>query len=169
MVDLCSHLRVTVTGNWTVQPKAGYKFAFQDINWTVTSKEQQKNNHVWCSIWYGVQRLKIFKANFEEKKTTANAEWLPLYWSSTNAIIPVLLSKGISPFTDLTEMKSFGIACILAVKCKGCNYVHTMNTSLRLQTSNHKINRFAVNVGSVWGSMVTGNGPSHLNELLGTN
>ncbi|VDI82683.1 Hypothetical predicted protein [Mytilus galloprovincialis] len=76
--------------------------------------------------------------------------------------------KGISPYTDLTEIKSYGIACILGIKCKGCNYIHTMNTSSRLQTSKDKINRFDVNVRAVWGSMVTGNGASHLNELLGT-
>ncbi|VDI64653.1 Hypothetical predicted protein [Mytilus galloprovincialis] len=76
--------------------------------------------------------------------------------------------KGISPYTDLTEIKSYGIACILGIKCKGCNFIHTMNTSSRLQTSKDKINRFDVNVRAVWGSMVTGNGASHLNELLGT-
>ncbi|CAG2237024.1 unnamed protein product [Mytilus edulis] len=54
--------------------------------------------------------------------------------------------KGISPYTDLTEIKSYGIACILGIKCKGCNYIHTMNTSSRLQTSKDKINRFEVNV-----------------------
>ncbi|VDI57174.1 Hypothetical predicted protein [Mytilus galloprovincialis] len=79
-----------------------------------------------------------------------------------------IASKGISPYTDLTEIKSYGIACILGIKCKGCNYIHTMNTSSRLQTSKDKINRFDVNVRAVWGSMVTGNGASHLNELLGT-
>ncbi|CAC5394164.1 unnamed protein product [Mytilus coruscus] len=77
-------------------------------------------------------------------------------------------SKGISPYTDLTEMKSYGIACILAVKCKGCSFIHTMNTSSRLQTSKDKINWFDVDVRAVCGSTVTGNGASHLNELLGT-
>ncbi|CAC5383858.1 unnamed protein product [Mytilus coruscus] len=42
------------------------------------------------------------------------------------------------------------------------------NTPIKLQTEVPGSKRFDVNVRAVWGSMVTGNDPSHLNELMAT-
>lgn len=76
-----------------------------------------------------------------------------------------IVAKGNSPISVMTEKICYGIASVFLVKCKACDTQFTLNTSPRLKTE--KSNHFDINVRAVWGSMVTGNGASHLNEMLG--
>ncbi|KAK3089294.1 hypothetical protein FSP39_002467 [Pinctada imbricata] len=57
-----------------------------------------------------------------------------------------------------------GLASILGVVCQGCRKQFKLVNSPTLPESK----RYDINVRAVWGSVSTGNGPSHLNELLGT-
>ncbi|KAK3084518.1 hypothetical protein FSP39_014666 [Pinctada imbricata] len=52
----------------------------------------------------------------------------------------------------------------MLAQCQGCQKKFTVETSPKLPGTK----RYDVNVRAVWGSMVTGNGPSHLNEFLAT-
>ncbi|KAH3879459.1 hypothetical protein DPMN_003362 [Dreissena polymorpha] len=72
-----------------------------------------------------------------------------------------LVSGGIAPIDLVSEVNSYGLASILLAKCLGCNQAFKFDTSPRLESGN-----FDVNVRAVWGTLVTGNGLSHLNELL---
>jgi hypothetical protein len=73
-------------------------------------------------------------------------------------------AEGNAPIKLVTEVRSFGIASIIVAQCQGCLRKFTLNSSPRVPGSK----RFDVNVRAVWGSMVTGNGPAHLNEILAT-
>ncbi|XP_078329794.1 uncharacterized protein LOC144624228 [Crassostrea virginica] len=77
-----------------------------------------------------------------------------------------LALKGMRPTTPLTEINSFGLASTIGVLCQGCNQMIKHDTSKRLNCLHSK--KYDVNVRAVWGSMVTGNGCDHLNELFGT-
>ncbi|KAH3888628.1 hypothetical protein DPMN_012668 [Dreissena polymorpha] len=72
-----------------------------------------------------------------------------------------LVSGGIAPIDLVSKVNSYGLASILLAKCLGCNQAFECDTSPRLENGN-----FDVNVRAVWGTLVTGNGLSHLNELL---
>lgn len=75
-----------------------------------------------------------------------------------------LTTKGKPPIKLETEVQSFGLASIMVAQCQGCLKKFTLESSPKVPGSR----RFDVNVRAVWGSMVTGNGPSHLNEFLAT-
>ena len=75
--------------------------------------------------------------------------------------------KGISPIELVSEVDTFGLASVLATRCKGCHREILLNTSPKLnidKSSRH----FDINVRAVWGTLVTGNGQAHLNEFLAT-
>ncbi|CAC5417656.1 unnamed protein product [Mytilus coruscus] len=52
----------------------------------------------------------------------------------------------------------------MLAQCQGCQKKFTLDSSPKVPGSK----RFDINVRAVWGSMVAGNGPSHLNEFLAT-
>ncbi|XP_076081060.1 uncharacterized protein LOC143051967 [Mytilus galloprovincialis] len=52
----------------------------------------------------------------------------------------------------------------MLAQCQGCHKKFSLDSSPKVPGSK----RFDINVRAVWGSMVTGNGPSHLNEFLAT-
>jgi hypothetical protein len=52
----------------------------------------------------------------------------------------------------------------MSARCQGCQKTFSLDTSPQLPGSK----RYDINVRAVWGSIVTGNGPSHLNEFLAT-
>ncbi|KAH3708354.1 hypothetical protein DPMN_067803 [Dreissena polymorpha] len=72
-----------------------------------------------------------------------------------------LVTGGIAPIDLVSEVNSYGLASIVLAKCLGCNQAFKFDTSPRLKSGN-----FDVNIRAVWGTLVTGNGLSHLNELL---
>ncbi|CAC5417662.1 unnamed protein product [Mytilus coruscus] len=73
-------------------------------------------------------------------------------------------NQGKPPITLETEVLSFGLASVMLAQCQGCQKKFTLDSSSKVPGSK----RFDINVRAVWGSMVTGNGPSHLNEFLST-
>ncbi|KAK3108941.1 hypothetical protein FSP39_019316 [Pinctada imbricata] len=75
-----------------------------------------------------------------------------------------LASQGMSPLNIESELQNMGLASILGVVCQGCRKQFKLVNSPTLPESK----RYDINVRAVWGSVSTGNGPSHLNELLGT-
>ena len=80
-------------------------------------------------------------------------------------ICPAAISvaaSGKSPVKLMTEIRSLGLVSILEAECCACNE----NLYWIPKLANSK--RYDLNVRAVWGSMATGNGPTHLNEFLGT-
>ena len=75
-----------------------------------------------------------------------------------------IVSEGNSPIKLVSEVRSLGLACVLMAKCQGCEMKFTLESSPKVPGTK----RFDINVRAVWGSMVTGNGPAHLNEMLAT-
>ena len=73
-------------------------------------------------------------------------------------------NQGKPPITLETEVRSFGLASVMLAQCQGCHKKFSLDSSPKVPGSK----RFDINVRAVWGSMVTGNGPSHLNEFLAT-
>ena len=61
-----------------------------------------------------------------------------------------------------------GLATILYVVCNECGMQFTLESSTRVNNSDYMGNRWAVNVGAVWGQMATGGGSACLNESLAT-
>ena len=75
--------------------------------------------------------------------------------------------KGISPVEITSEVDTFGLVSVISSKCKGCLREIMLTTSPKLSV--HKSSQhFDINVRAVWGSIVTGNGRSQLNEFLAT-
>ncbi|KAJ8320070.1 hypothetical protein KUTeg_001657 [Tegillarca granosa] len=70
------------------------------------------------------------------------------------------------PITLVKELKTNGLASVLLSQCEGCKDTFRFETSPTLPLDNSQ--HYDVNVRSVWGSMVTGGGVSHLNELMAT-
>ena len=75
-----------------------------------------------------------------------------------------IASEGKPPIRLETEVRTLGLASVLMAQCLGCNQKFTVDSSPKVPGSK----RHDVNVRAVWGSMVTGNGPSHLNEFMAT-
>ena len=75
-----------------------------------------------------------------------------------------LATNGQPPIKLETEVQSYGLASVITAQCQGCRKKFTVDTSPKVPGSK----RFDINVRAVWGSMVTGNGPAHLNEFLAT-
>ena len=78
-----------------------------------------------------------------------------------------LALQGQSPIILNSEIDNYGLASVLCAICKGCHREIIMKTSPVLNISKQS-RHFDVNVRAVWGTIATGNGQSHLNELLGT-
>ncbi|KAJ8304705.1 hypothetical protein KUTeg_018288 [Tegillarca granosa] len=70
------------------------------------------------------------------------------------------------PIKLLKEVRTTGLASVLLCACEGCKEKFRFKTSpqVPLQHSKH----YDVNIRSVWGAIVTRNGESNLNELMGT-
>ncbi|CAG2236224.1 unnamed protein product [Mytilus edulis] len=75
-----------------------------------------------------------------------------------------LAKEGKAPIKLETEVRSLGLATVMLAKCMGCLQKFKLETSPKVPGSK----RYDINVRAVWGSMVTGNGPAHLNEFLAT-
>jgi hypothetical protein len=72
-----------------------------------------------------------------------------------------LATDGLSPVKLMSQISNFGLAGVYSAKCFGCKKSFILNSSEKLECGN-----FDSNVRAVWGTLVTGNGLSHLNELL---
>jgi hypothetical protein len=68
-------------------------------------------------------------------------------------------SEGKTPIKLETEVRCYGLASVMSAQYQGCYKTFKLDTSPRVPGSK----RFNVNVRAVWGSMVAGNGPAHLN------
>ena len=68
-------------------------------------------------------------------------------------------SEGKPPIKLETKVRCHGLASVMSAQCQGCYKTFKLDTSPRVPGSK----RFDVNVRALWGSMVTGNGPAHLN------
>ncbi|KAJ8299476.1 hypothetical protein KUTeg_023536 [Tegillarca granosa] len=68
------------------------------------------------------------------------------------------------PITLVKELKTNGLASVLLSQCEGYKDKFRFETSPTLPLDNSQ--HYDVNVRSVWVSMVTGGGVSHLNELM---
>ena len=83
---------------------------------------------------------------------------------SSMCAVGIEMSKnGESPIQLVSEINTYGLASVLSAKCIGCKQNFVFCTSPKLSNS---LKRFDVNVRAVWGTIVTGNGLSHLNELF---
>ena len=60
--------------------------------------------------------------------------------------------------------RRFGLATVLYIRCTSCRKLFKIESCERLV--NHGGKRWAVNVGAVWGQLVTGGGSAHLKELM---
>jgi hypothetical protein len=75
-----------------------------------------------------------------------------------------IASAGRPPIKLESELRSYGLASVMLAQCQGCSQKFSFDSSPKVPGSK----RFDINVRAVWGSMVTGNGPSHLNEFMAT-
>ena len=66
----------------------------------------------------------------------------------------------------ISELRTLGLASVLVVRCAACNTEISFETSPKIKTGNST--KYDVNVRAVWGSIVTGNGASHLKEVMAT-
>ena len=55
----------------------------------------------------------------------------------------------------------------MVVRCTGCGEQLAFETSRKLPIVSNRA-KYDINVRAVWGSIVTGNGASHLSEIMGT-
>ena len=78
-----------------------------------------------------------------------------------------LALQGQSSIILNSEINNYGLASVLCAICKGCHQEIIMKTSPVLNISKQS-RHFDVNVRAEWGTIATGNGQNHLNELLGT-
>ena len=62
------------------------------------------------------------------------------------------------------EVGKEGLASVLRFQCDACNKEFHMKSSTKVKGSGNKKNRYAVNIGAVWGQMATGGGHSTLSE-----
>ena len=65
------------------------------------------------------------------------------------------------------EVNRFGLASILACRCKGCGKLFRLETQKKVRDPNG-ILRYEVNMAAVWGGVAAGIGGAKLNEILGT-
>lgn len=77
-----------------------------------------------------------------------------------------LVLEDKTPMQLVSEVRTRGLASVLLVKCVGCKSSFEFETSPKLKEDN--ITRYDINVRAVWGSIATGNGAAHLNELMAT-
>ena len=75
-----------------------------------------------------------------------------------------IASAGRPPIKLESELRSYRLASVMLAQCQGCSQKFSFDSSPKVPGSK----RFDINVRAVWGSMVTGNGPSHLNEFMAT-
>ncbi|KAH3861028.1 hypothetical protein DPMN_023954 [Dreissena polymorpha] len=68
----------------------------------------------------------------------------------------------------LSELRTQGLASVLFVCCCGCKNNFKLETSPRLMNMDTSTAYNDINVRAVWGSIVTGNGASHLKEVMAT-
>ena len=64
------------------------------------------------------------------------------------------------------EVYREGLTSIFEVSCDSCEEKFTMETSTKIAGSKGINERYSVNVGAVWGQMVTGGGQRKLNEMM---
>lgn len=62
------------------------------------------------------------------------------------------------------EVGREGLASVLLFQCDVCDQKFYMKSSVKVKGSGNKKNRYAVNIGAVWGQMATGGGHSTLSE-----
>lgn len=64
----------------------------------------------------------------------------------------------------IEEIRREGLASVFMVICDKCSERFHIETSKKVKGNGNKKNRYAVNLGAVWGQMATGGGPSNPNE-----
>ena len=75
-----------------------------------------------------------------------------------------LILDGKLAFEHRAEIRTMGLALKLEVQCVGCKMKLHFETSPKLKTNS--TTQYDINVRAVWGSIVTGNGASHLKEIM---
>lgn len=66
------------------------------------------------------------------------------------------------------EVRREGLASIFLIQCDKCNHKFNLESSSKVKGNGSKNTKYSVNVGSVWGQMVTGWGHSNLTEMTAT-
>ena len=56
------------------------------------------------------------------------------------------------------EVRREGLASVYLIECNKCHEKFRCESSTKVKGSSNKKKRYAVNVGAVWGQMVTGGG-----------
>ncbi|KAH3877733.1 hypothetical protein DPMN_001611 [Dreissena polymorpha] len=69
---------------------------------------------------------------------------------------------------DCKDTGFSGLAFVLSVCCCGFKNTFKLETSSRLKNMDTIIANYDINVRAVWRSIVTGNGASHLKEVMAT-
>lgn len=67
----------------------------------------------------------------------------------------------------VSELRGYGLASVLGIRCTACKHEFKFETSKKLISNDNRA-KYDVNVRAVWGSVVTGNGASHLREIMAT-
>ena len=70
--------------------------------------------------------------------------------------------KGEDPIRVKMEMNRSGLFSVLMAVCQGCSKQFPLNTSPKQDNGIH------INFRAVWGTVLSGDGPSDLNEMLST-
>ena len=66
------------------------------------------------------------------------------------------------------EVRREGLVSVFLIECDKCREKFRCESSNKVNGSSSKKKRYVVNLGAVWGQMVTGGGPSKLNEIAAT-
>jgi len=118
-----------------------------------------------------IYKLKKVKANNINGYRVINLDQLQDQISTTAKHTAVcerarqLALRGVSPLRIISELRTQGLASLLLMQCTGCDKKFQFETSKKLPAAN---GRYDVNMRAVWGCIVTGNGSSHLNEIMAT-
>ncbi|XP_071148268.1 uncharacterized protein [Mytilus edulis] len=138
-----------------------------------TLKKHMSNTSIYTAFSYGDNfRMRILKVKDLSPKgyRMMNLDCLQSHVSEITMHVCLCVeamkvsSEGKTPIKLQTEVRSLGLASVMMAECQGCFKKFKFDTSPKVPGSK----RYDVNVRAVWGSMVTGNGPAHLNELMAT-
>lgn len=126
----------------------------------------------WKRVQYtdmnGNERIKIVseKKGNKEGFRIVNLECLDTYVNdlTKHAMTCDKMQQVVGdPIELIGEVWFQGLASIIAARCKGCGKTIELK-SPRMRADN----KFEINVRAVWAQMVTGGGPSHLQEQCAT-
>ena len=77
-------------------------------------------------------------------------------------------SAECSGVCHMIDEKQDGLASTFTLECNKCNQTFCLDSSSKIKGSGTRKNRHAVNVGAVWGQMITGGGHSNLAQFSAT-